>query len=306
MATDYTTTGLLTRIRQYAYIGSGHPAYTDAVLLRMADECLSDDVLMALHSRNSDYGVAVEDQAITAGVQDYPIPSRALWGIVRDVSVLDAAGAFVQKLPWLDLEDLDTYAGSTSVGGAYDGVVVVDDVLRVVPTPASTTGTLRIRYYRRPGALTAVSTGSDESPHAITANPTSTTVTIGTHAFDSGDYVDFIQANPPFATLAQRVALTGVAATTITIATGVDDAAVGDYVCASGESPVPQVTAELHTVLARGVAAQVLAESGSAERHAVALAAYDSALTRAVSMLAPRNLAGPARLVNRTSGLGRR
>lgn len=301
MSWDVTSL-LLPRIRQGAYITDSHPTYTSAVLLSMADDLMVEDLLPDLHRRGSEYGVATYDQAIVAGTDTYRMPPRALFGVLRDVLVLDAQGVG-RTLPWLELEQADLYVNS---GGApYAGYVVQGETVRLLPEPTQSIETLRMRYLRRPGRLVAPDASSTEQPHTITANPTSTTITIGTHGFDQGDLVDFVQATPPFDVLAQDVPLTAVAATTITIGTAITTAVVGDYVSTAGESAVPCIPAELHPLLARAVAVQVLEESGSTERYVMAAQKLEAARERIMNMLAPRVRGTPQRLVNPYSTLGR-
>ncbi len=302
----WTTAELLTQIRQHAYLPDAHPTYTDAVLLRMADETLQRKILPPLHALRQGWGVAYTDYTVTADKSDYILPSRASFGVVRMVSLLDSSGNPVGPLAALNLEDTEAYQGQTASGlSAFAGFIVVDDAVRLVPTPASTTGTLRVWYYRRPGTLTAASTSADELPHAITSGATTTTLTVGTHGFDNGDLVDVVQANPPFATLAQGVTVSGVTATTLDIPAALSSAATGDYVCTTGQSPVPQVPAELHEVLALGVAVQVLRESGGQDRFQMALEEFRDELKDVLGLMSPRQKGQPERLANAASTLAR-
>lgn len=302
----WTTSELLTQIRRHAYLSDNHPTYTSTVLLGMADEVLAQSILPAVHALRQEWAVAVQDYTVTAGTADHRLPARALFGAVRSVVLLDSSGAVVGPLGPLTYDEALAYSGTTTAGpGGYAGFVVVDEAVRLVPTPATTSGTLRVSYLRRPGALTAPSTAADESPHAITINPTSATVTLGTHGFDQGDLVDFVQANPPFATLAQGVELLNAVGDTIIMASGVTGAAVGDYVCTTGTAPVPQIPPELHPVLARGVAVQVLEESGGQDRYQMGLERYERALRAVLGLMSPRQRGEPERLGNAYSRLGR-
>lgn len=301
MAWDVTSL-LLPRIRQYAYLPDSHPSYTDTVLLQMADDALVEEILPPLHALNSEFGVTSLDRAVVSGTRDYLMPSRALFGVLRDAHLLDSAGYDLGPLDVYDVEQADAF---TNISGEPDGYLVMGDVVRLAPTPTQSY-TLRLYYLRRPGRLVKASTAADEAPHAITAGASGTTLTLGAaHAFDNGDLVDLVQAEPPFSVLAQGIAVSGVTGTTVNIPAAVSGLATGDYVCTTGESPVPQIPAEAHPLLARAVAVQALEESGGEERYLEALERLKSTKDEIFNLMAPRTQGTPRRIVNR-AGLGPR
>ena len=299
----WTTTELVSRALFRAGRPDADPDFTSAVVLTIADDVIVERILPAIHATREEYGVTSTDYAVTAGQADYRIPSRAAFGVIREATYIDANG-LGYDLPLVDVEQIDTYATSdvSPIGHAIEGDRVV-----LVPEPTSTSGTLRLRYYRRPSVLVAASTGSDEAPHAITSGATTTTLTIGTHAFDEGDLIDIVQAQPPFDVLAQGISVVNPTGTTIGIVTAVTTAATGDYVCTAGETPVPHLPAELHAVLAIGVAAEILRrtkdpQAGDRE------AEFERKLGVCVSAMQPRNHGEPPKIINRFSPLrqGRR
>lgn len=294
---DWTTVALLARIRARSGRPNADPDFTDAVLLGIADDVTSEVVLPAVHAIRQDYGVATTDIAIVEAQSDYPIPSRAAFGVVREVVIVDANGETLADLPWAEAEERPYFAGS---GNPTHHTIEGDRVV-LLPTPSTSTGTLRIKYYRRPSVLVAASTSSDELPHAITLVQDEV-LTIGTHAFDLADVVDVVQGKPPFDVLAQDVALAAVAATTVTLPAAVSTIAIGDYVCTAGETPVVQLTAELHPVVALGAAAEVLRRAKDAQA-AAREAEFVAKLERVISAMSPRQHGESKRVVNHHSYL---
>jgi hypothetical protein len=267
--------------------------------LSIADDVTAERILPAIHEVRADFGVVTKDYAITAAQADYRVPSRAAFGVVREVSIIDANGVNGTDLPLATVEEMVRYGGS----GTPVRHVIEGDRIVLLPTPAATTGTLRVKYYRRPSALVAASTSADEQPHAITSGATTTQITIGTHAFDqTGETIDIVQAKPPFDVLAMDVPVTTVDATTVSIGTAVTTAAVGDYICGPGETPIPQLQAELHPVLAIGAAAEVLRRVKDGQANARE-AEFMAKLSAVVSAMAPRNHGETPRVVNHYSAL---
>lgn len=295
---DWSTAALLARIRARTGRPNADPDFTDAVLLAIADDVTSERVLPAIHSIRQDFGVVTSDIAIVAAQADYRIPSRAAFGVVREVVIVDTNGVELFDIPWAEVEERPQFAGS----GEPQRHTIEGDRVVLLPTPSSSVGTLRIKYYRRPSVLVAPSTAADEAPHIITATPTATEITIGTHGFDQLDTLDIVQGRPPFDVLAQDIPVASTSATTVTIAAGVSTAVVGDYVCTAGETPCPQLTAELHTVLAIGAAAEVLRRAKDAQAGARE-SEFNDKLAAVVMSMAPRQHGEPKRVINHHSYL---
>ena len=295
----WLTTDLLSRIRYRAGLpDSGDPNNTDAILLLVADDVTVERILPAIHAAREEYGLTSTDVALVAGRSDYRIPSRAAFGGLRHVGYVDSGGTY-RELNFLDPEEIDLLSGLDPADALE--YTVSGDVVRI-PEPSSASGSLRMRYFRRPSVLVAASTGADEQPHAITSGVGGTTLTIGTHAFDNGDVADLVQAKPPFDVLAQDIALSGVTGTTVDIPAAVTGLAVGDYVCTAGETPVPQLPAELHAVLAIGCAAEVLRrgkDPQSAEREAE----FERKLASIIGAMSPRVQADQRKIINHFSPL---
>ncbi len=300
----WTTDVLLARVRARAGRPTADPDFTDAVLLAICDDVISERMLPAIHAVRQDYGVTSTDIAIVADQRDYRIPSRAAFGVVREVVLLDANGEIALDLPLASVEEYALYP----LTGEPCAHAIEGDRIVLLPTPASATGSLRVHYYRRPSVLVAASTSADEQPHAITSGATTVTVTLGNaHGFDVADVVDVVQAKPPFDVIGQDKTVTQADATTVTYATAVSIAATSDYVCTAGETPVPHLPAELHPVLAIGAAAEVLRRAKdpqAGEREGE----FERKLAAGVSAMVPRNHGEPRKIVNHYSALrsGRR
>lgn len=301
MAWDWTTAGLLEDIRQKAYLPDAHPSFTDTILLNMADRELRDTIMPHILDRREDYYVVYHDFAITANQQRYRLPSRAHFGLLRDASILASDGRLTADLKLASVEQVEYFAAITSDATGIGLYALEGDTVVLLPTPSTTDGsTLRLRYYRRPSKLTAAASGHCVAITAINGN----VLTLGaSHGFTTSSVCDLVQANPGFDVLDFDQTLSATASTTVTWPTTVpSDLAVGDYVCIANETPVPQVPAEFHSVLAQAVACKVL-EQLRDDRLGAAVTKLGRDLEAAAGGITPRNHGAARKIVNRASAL---
>ena len=81
----YTTTDLLAAIKRRAQLPDANGALTDADILALATPAMRTQIQPLIRSVREDYAVVSEVQTVVADQQQYPIPSRAEGGSVRDV-----------------------------------------------------------------------------------------------------------------------------------------------------------------------------------------------------------------------------
>jgi hypothetical protein len=134
------------------------PKLTSADLLSIADDVLTGDLWPMLISQHGDYYRHALDIDITADQRRYRLPIRA-HGPIADVLYVDDQGIEF-SIDAMDPEDIghqgnrfwppvDTITPGPNIFTHY----IEGDFIYLYPTPTVTTGTLRIKYYRRPNAL---------------------------------------------------------------------------------------------------------------------------------------------------------
>lgn len=272
---------------------AGTLALEDLIIL-MSEE-IQEYIIPEVLSLREEFSVADYDFDATPGTLSYPFPPRAVGPKLKEVLVL-RDGKYL-PLQRIEPED-ETEIGSSSVPSCYylkaNAVIFPQD-----PGAVS----LRFQYYLRPNAL--ILTEDAGLITAIDAGTREVTVSAAPTDFTSSETYDFVQASPHFALWGMDLSAT-VAGNVLTFADALPDGlAVGDYVCLSGESPIPQIPVSLHSLLAQRTAGVALEALGGKVGTAEAMTA--PALKRALTTLSPRVEQRPRYVINKHGpGFGRR
>ncbi len=258
MALSWTTSELLVDIRAQARVSDDDPGATDTILLSEATRQLHRIFVPMVRKARAEYYQAWADQALIASQAFYPIPPRSAMASVRGVLVVDATGRERPLTPY-PTQDRWEYTNRPGVPYHY---MVVDDRLCLNPAPSTASlGTLRIIYEYRPGALVPVaSCDTITSLHASTSTAPFDISSGG--LFAQGAVVDCIRHRPPFAANFLGATITTKSVSEYTVLTPAAGMyrlpEVGDFICAEGETPIPQIPAELHPLLSQATAASYL------------------------------------------------
>lgn len=290
----YTTTDLITSIRNRGnipYTSNDNNVNSDTNLLITATEQLLIKLYPLLQSTREEFYVARKSFTITADQSEYVIPSRASGLVVRDIQLID--GNNISSLPIIDSERI-----STTTSGTVEGYYLEHNKIILYPTPATTSGTLRVRYFLRPSRLAATSdcaqiasinTGSNQ--FTVTSIPTS---------WATGSVIDIIQQSAPYANLAIDQTTTSISSTTITLASLPSTLAVGDWVALAEYTPIPQVPMEFQAILAQLTVVKTLEAMGDREAAAYAFKDLQTDLTNMMTLVTPRNQGERKKVISRS------
>lgn len=294
MAQSYDTTELLVQIRKHARVGDDDPDATDTILLENATEILQSVYAPLVRTVRSDYYVTTKRIALAAGRSGYPIPRRAVTSSVRRVRLLDANS---RELGMVQVPYEDILSSRTGVRPAW--YAITDDKILVAPVPTVATYTLEVAYEYRPSAL--IVPDLNANTHALVVSEAYDSPTADTHTvavtpsfFTNDDMIDIVHKDAPFSSPvidATVDARTGGAFLDLLSYSGVQEPVLGlvlgDYVCFAGETPVPQIPAELHPILAKHTAADWLDPIDPDSARNLRNEA-DKALKEAIKAMAPR------------------
>lgn len=275
---DYTSTELLKDIKRKAFVPISQITFDDPGILSIADEEIQLGVVPFLMQVREEYLVDSLDYSIDGSTRSFDIPSRSIGAKLRDVTVLinpadDANQPNERSLPQINAEDAvynNNYNNFLSIPSFF----MRDNAVVLSPGASSFAGqTLRLYYFKRPSKLIQTSACSQ-----ITAISTNTAIVNLTPTnFGSGGLinitVDVVKAKPPFKILTMDLQIS--IDTTTNIATfpanlSTYDISVGDYICLAGESPIPILPVELHSLLAQRVAVKILASLGDNQNFQIA------------------------------------
>lgn len=281
----YTNTNLVTAIRQLAALPDGESTSdtwnTDNVLLRAYDVLL-DEVIPKIVSLRGEHFVWEKTQAMTASTSEYDIPERAMGLVLRDLFFTDSNNN-TRDIAYLDPEDRDTRSSGSSLG--YQWYFKWDKIV-ITPTPgAGETGSLLIPYFIRPGKLV----DTDEAMQ-ITAIDTGTNTVTGSAVpsdFTDGLSYDFIAETGARQYRGIDYVSSSSTSTTIVFSSLPSDLAVGDWVAAQFESPIPQIPREWCSVLANATAWEILEAQGD-PKAGKALERYERKLKAVMDLAVPR------------------
>lgn len=290
MAQTWDTDELLEQIRDDARLADDDPEATDAILLRRATRILQDSYAPAVRKVRSDYYIAYKDIALTEGRAAYPIPRRALTSSVRLVRAVDSSNRELELMP-APLEDVShVRAGYTGRPLAY---AIADDRIVVTPTPNNSTYTLRIAFEYRPSELVVPVAGTNVTTVSSSSYSGGThTIVAAAALFTDNSVIDVVRKDAPFSSpvLDATIDVTG-ASIAVSSYSGLLDInlglVAGDWICSAGETPIPQIPAELHPCLAMHTAAEFLVAIDPAGAQQLKLNA-DEKMARALGAMAPR------------------
>jgi hypothetical protein len=282
MAFQYTTDDLVASIRVRGRVPTSQTTFTDARIRKLCDEEIGLGLLPQILAVRENYYVRDHEYNITSGQSEYRIPSRAVGVKLKGVFYVDPSGNEC-PIPQIPFEERGFYqSGNQSMPVFY---IKANSVV-LVPEPTSTSGTLKLSYFIRPNSLVAVSAAGE-----ITAIDTAlNTVTVSTipSTFSVGDEMDFIKHDGGFECIAINQSITAINSTTISFASLPSGLEIGDYVSLAGETPIPQIPAELHPVLALRVVVSVLESLGFVNEMKAAQAKLQEAEKATDVLIAPR------------------
>lgn len=300
MANRWLVHKLIANAKRRAFIvESDDPddGFATADFLDTIDDVIRAKMVPLLKRTRESYLLRVVEQTLTAGTARYPIPGRAAAESIHSIL------CETSEDNWTPLQRTEVHQAHafTATGGArLFGYYLEDDSVEFIPTPGE--ATVRFVIYNRPnlvveesavGYISAINTGTkavtvktwDEDAEDFTTSAAPST-------FSSSVLYDLVKGTPGFRNHGTDLEAS-VASNVLTFAeTLPDNLAVGDFVCLAGETPIAQIPAELHPLLAQEVARELLEAKGDAKAER-AQATADRLQADALEMLTPRASAAP-------------
>lgn len=312
----WTTAEILNAIKPRAGLPSANGLLTDAEILQIATEVQDTLVSEALRTAGGSYGVQVAaDVAIASGTAVYALPTRGQNAGALSVWFVDSGGA-LSEVTEVPPEESWRYQNiAPDFGNGPYAFCVEGDSLRLLPTPSASTGSIRVKYFERPGRLVETSRCA---PVLSATNTLKLQVDTATQAPSSlittaGAYFDLISGEPPFSTIA-RARLTSsylvpqldLNSSTPVVVADVPTRAASDnrtrtWACPVYETCVPQLPLECHALLIAGTVRDVLEAKKDAQGVAIAERTTDRELGRLRRMLESRVRAGGSAVTNHRS-----
>lgn len=263
---------LIRSIKSRMMLPESNSTFSDDDLIAFANEEILIGLVPSILQMKDDYLTAKYITHINSPQVKYPLPERALGNKLRDVAY-SSDGLNEYEMTQINSDEKYSGIGMTTNTGYMRQFYMQGDSIVLYPDINSTvTGFLYFYYYMRPNSLVkdaaaATITAIDKVTGDITVSNLPSTYTINST-------FDFIKRNSPHSIMSNTkgtpaidIVITNIQNTSkiITLANIADipyELKVGDFIALAGESPIPNVPTELHSVLAQRVACRVLEAIG--------------------------------------------
>lgn len=252
---NFTTDGLLASIRRRASLPDDESNFGDEPLILLADGELQTRIAPMIHNLTADHFLTFKDYITTTEVR-YPIPFDALANNLSSVVYVDENGN-ESRLVRIELDDenVPDYVARQHFqnGGAYH---VRGDSIVLFPS-SEAAKTLRMYYHRLPNLL--VSTANAARILSVDTGTGVITTASVPAVWSTSDRFCCVKGRPGFRLRFDAEIASDVSSPTITFSpSAVSDIVAGDYIALEGESPIPQIPAEAHAMLAQATVCAAL------------------------------------------------
>lgn len=265
MPFKYTADEILESLRNLVGTGStGATGSEDSDLLRHVNEALREKILAEVAGIREDYFVKRERATVPASLH-VRIPTRAMWGKLRDLWWIDTSGSRIPIDP-IDMADLDAYVETT---GFPAGFYLEDQDVVLVSGGAG--GQLEQAFLFRPGQLVL----QDSARLIVSVTPGSKTIVLDDNVPESWGIANRFDVHSPESgaeMIDWGLSATVVSGNLITFTTEIDGTlfgkkalAVGQWLCLEGEAAIPGIPIEWHPLLVRAAAARWVESLGDKE-----------------------------------------
>jgi hypothetical protein len=301
MSRVLTSSKLLESVRTRAMLPDDTSVYTDQRILDVLNEQMDTALLPALLSINEEHLVVSQDNNLSSNNR-YKIPYRAIGNKLRDVNY--SIGGNVYELSRMSLEELSDYR-TNGTNSFYNDAFYVEGDEIVLLSSSRSFSNLKMYFYLRPNVIVKES----EVGKITTIDKDTGLITFEKFPenFSNITEFDFVSNVTPNKILKWDITKTGSNQSTKSMTFDPSDVpgglAVGDYVCAKEESPVPNIPTEYHPILAQMAAVHILEALNDTEGLQNATRRLDRMLEAVMEMTDDRVEGAPQKIKQRHSPL---
>jgi hypothetical protein len=243
MSSPYTVDSLIPTLRLLPLMPSVQALFSPSDLTTIMDFEMSSKILPLIDNQAEEYFIVPFDIPYVQSITTYALPVRATADKLRAVSFVDSNNNEI-RIPRLRPEDIMSNVNSTglAINPALWGFYLQND--KCILYLGSFTGSsnsyrfLRLRYVRMPSTLVqeaAVGQITAIASNTVTVNNVPTT-------FTTGVTYDIVSNSPQmFVSQGDDLTVTTIVGSNITFTVLPPTVQVGDWVCLSMQSPIPQI-----------------------------------------------------------------
>lgn len=302
MAKFFTTDTLIESVKRRAMIPENQQTFQEVDFLAFANEEMDLGIIPHVLSFHEEYFVFTELITILPNQNRYEIPSRAVGNKLRELAYQDVSDN-IFEMTRIKIDDLPSYQNNAIQYAFNRFYVEGNDIVLVPEVGPAPSGFLRFSYYLRPNELVsedrvAIITGINTVSGDISVNSVPTVISIS-------NSLDLIQTGSAHKTLALDLNATSINNISKIISFDPDDLptglSIGDQISLSGETIVPQIPSDLHSMLAQRVAARCLEALGDVQGLGSANAKLAEMEIKTGSLIDDRVEGAPLKMNNRHS-----
>ena len=308
---DYTTDGSTLALVNSVYRGCLSPdsqnTLQPADIIAFLDQEMRTTIVPLVLAAQEEFWVTNYDQPVIQNVYNYTIPKRAAFATWRDVVFVDANRCEI-NMSMLSPEYLKlTYPAGGNPPLYVFGFILQNDQIILYPNSAGTPTQykLRMKIKRRPNNLTE--TANCAQVIAINTSTNVVTVTGPPVGWTTLDTFDLIPNSPQFTSLQDDATITNISGNNLTFTSLPVDAQgnfslkIGDWVCPSQMSCIPQVPYDMFSLLVQRGIIRVLEALGDTQNLQVAERRYQDQAADFARTVSPRIDGTPKKIVNRNT-----
>ena len=298
---DYTLDTLVNTLQLLPLMPSVQALFTPANYGTILDFEMMNKLYPIASNVAEEYFVYYFDQVYNQNVYDYYLPYRGIGNRLREVCFVDTTGqeVLIDRLRPEEIASKMDIRGQTLSPFKVGFYLVNNRIHLYFNNWAGTASfpTLRMKYLRQPNNLVfkaavaqVLSINSSLNQITLTGTPpASTYLTTVTY--------DFISNVPPFISWQDDIVCTNITGTVMTFATTIPAGLQkGDWVCLSGQSPVPQIPVSGINYLLQLGAAKCLEIQGDAQGFGIAKSQADEMKQYFIDVITPRVDGNPIKL----------
>jgi hypothetical protein len=261
-------------------------------ILELADDMIRAHFVPLLVSLRENYFVTEIDQAITADLAEYDIPSRAAGLGLRDIKLRIATNNVVD-LSLIEVEDEHKFSRES---GTPRAVFFKNDQYVLRPPPSDDSHVIEQWIDLRPSNLTLL----ENAAKVVSFDTTTVTCEAAPAALPVSTVIDFVRGKTNGRVLALEKTVTNVAGVVFTFASGdiPSTLAVGDYLSAKETSPILQLPDDCQPLLETLVARRCTGAIGDYEAKTDLSGDEKAELEALKIMLTPRIRGEQKKIVN--------
>lgn len=271
----YTTEDLITNIKMIGHVPTGNNTFTDQNLVTLADRELQTPIMKQILSTRGGYYLTYEDfDANSDGL--FEIPGDCIAGALVNVELIQEPTIIPVNL----IEESEQLSTNSPTSTSY-GFFMKGNYVQILPTPPI--GDARLWFYKRPSQLVLTSKAAQVTAVAgavISVSSVPSNIV-------NGDDIDAVGDQPPFNILGER-SISGISGTDITLSSAVTDLAIGDWLCLSKQTCIPQIPVEFRPLLEQRVVCKIYELQGYLQKLAAAKESLKELELATFNLITPR------------------